>query len=249
MPFERSATETVVGVVGAGAMGAGIAQVAAQHGHPVLLADADPAAIARAREGHAKAMAREVEKGRLTAGAADAVLGRITYIAGVTLADLAPFTSCELVIEAIVERLDAKRALFSTLEQVVQATAVLATNTSSLAVGAIAGACARPERVVGVHFFNPVPVMPLVEIVPALTTSATITPAAFRFSFELGERRPSSRQIHRASSSTGSRARFTANRCASWKKGSPTARRLTGRCAKPASAWARSSSWISSATM
>ena len=170
--------ETVVGVVGAGAMGAGIAQVAAARGHRVLLADAFPAALDRARDGHAKAMAREVEKGRLTRDAADAVLARLTYVEGVTAAALQAFEPCGLVIEAIIEDLAAKQALFRALEAELAKDAVLATNTSSLSVAALAGACAHPERVVGIHFFNPAPVMPLVEIIPAITTAPEVATQA-----------------------------------------------------------------------
>lgn len=168
----------VIGVVGAGAMGAGIAQVAASHGHQVILADAFPAAIARARDGHAKAMAREVEKGRLTRAAADAVLTRFTYVDGVGAAALTAFAPCGFVIEAIIEEITAKRLLFRALEGVVAPDAILATNTSSLSVAAIAGACSQPDRVVGVHFFNPAPVMPLVEIIPAITTAPAVATAA-----------------------------------------------------------------------
>ena len=170
--------DTTVGVVGAGAMGAGIAQVAAVRGHRVVLADAFPVAVARALAGHVKAMAREVEKSRLTRPEADAVLARITYVDGVGSEQIRAFASCGLVIEAIVEDLAAKRTLFEELEGVVVADAVLATNTSSLSVAAIAGAGARPERVVGIHFFNPAPVMPLVEIIPAITTDDAVAVAA-----------------------------------------------------------------------
>lgn len=171
-------TTALIGVIGAGAMGAGIAQVAAVHGHPVVLADAAPAATAKARAGHAKTMAREVDKGRLTPEAADAVLARITYVDGVTAEALAAFSSCDMVIEAIVERLDAKQQLLRTLETVVAPTAILASNTSSLSIAALAGACGQKSRVVGVHFFNPAPVMPLVEIIPAITTSPDVTARA-----------------------------------------------------------------------
>ncbi len=173
-----SGTEMVIGVVGAGAMGAGIAQVAAMCGHRVVLADAYPAAVSKARDGHATAMAREVEKGRLTREAADAVLARVSYVDGVDAAALAAFAPCGFVIEAIVEDLAAKRALFKALEGVLAPEAILATNTSSLSVAALAGACARSEHVVGVHFFNPAPVMPLVEIIPAITTAPSVAVAA-----------------------------------------------------------------------
>ena len=165
-----------VGVVGAGAMGSGIAQVAAVAGHEVVLADAMPGAVARARAAIAKALARDVEKGRLPAGGDAATIGRIAFVEGV--ADLAPFADCGIVIEAIVERLDAKRALFASLEPVVRPDALLATNTSSLPVAAIGGECKRAERVIGVHFFNPAPVMPLVEIVPSLATAPEVVSVA-----------------------------------------------------------------------
>ncbi len=164
----------VVGVVGAGAMGAGIAQVAASAGHRVVLADAAPAAIARARAGHEKAMARDVEKQRRTRAEADAVLARIIYIEGADGAALNAFASCALVIEAVVERLDVKCALLQSLESIVDHTAVLASNTSSLSIAALGGACVNAERVVGVHFFNPAPVMPLVEIIPAITSAPSV---------------------------------------------------------------------------
>jgi 3-hydroxybutyryl-CoA dehydrogenase len=173
-----AAARPVIGVVGAGAMGAGIAQVAAAHGHAVLLADAAPAALARARDGHAEAMAREVAKGRRAEADAQAVLGRITYVAGADVAALAPFAACGVVVEAIVERLEAKQALFRALEGIVAPDALVASNTSSLSIAALAGSCTHRERVVGVHFFNPAPVMPLVEVIPAITTAPAVTAAA-----------------------------------------------------------------------
>ena len=170
--------DAVIGVIGAGAMGAGIAQVAAVRGHRVLLADAAPSAIARAAEGHRRAFDREVEKGRLDRAQADAALARITGVNGVGESELRAFAQCALLIEAIIEDLGAKQTLFGALEEVVGDEAVLATNTSSLSVAAIAGACKRPGRVVGIHFFNPAPIMPLVEIVPAIATDPAVADAA-----------------------------------------------------------------------
>jgi 3-hydroxybutyryl-CoA dehydrogenase len=167
-----------IGVVGAGAMGAGIAQVAAWHGHEVVLADAHPAAIARARAAHAKAIARDVEKGRRTSHDAAEVLGRLTYVEGVESAQLAAFASCGFVIEAIIEQREAKQALLGALEGVIAPSAILASNTSSLSIAALAGGSTHAQRVVGVHFFNPAPVMPLVEIVPAITTAPEVASAA-----------------------------------------------------------------------
>ena len=168
--------ETSIGVVGAGAMGSGIAQVAATAGHHVVLVDADPGAVRRARDGITKALTRDVEKGRLPAGGDTSVLGRLTFVEGVN--DLAPFADVGLALEAIVERLDAKQALFGALETIVRKDAILATNTSSLPVAAIGSGCQRPERVIGVHFFNPAPIMPLVEIVPSLATAPEVAAAA-----------------------------------------------------------------------
>jgi 3-hydroxybutyryl-CoA dehydrogenase len=159
-------------------MGAGIAQVAAVGGHAVLLADAQPAATARARASIEKVMQRDVEKGRRTREDADAVLQRLTYIDGVDETRLAPFADCGFVIEAIVEQLTAKQALFATLENIVPEATILASNTSSLSIAALGGACRHPWRVVGVHFFNPAPLMPLVEIIPAISTAPEIVLAA-----------------------------------------------------------------------
>ena len=160
--------DLIVGVVGAGAMGSGIAQVASAAGHRVVIADAMNGATERSRANLVKTMAREVEKARLTRDAADALLGRITYVSGALGEDVLAFRDCGLVIEAIVEDLETKRALFARLESVVNDDAVLATNTSSLSVASIASACKRSARVVGIHFFNPPPLMPLVEVIPWL---------------------------------------------------------------------------------
>jgi 3-hydroxybutyryl-CoA dehydrogenase len=158
-------------------MGAGIAQVAATRGHQVILADSTAAALGRAQKGHKKVLDREVEKSRLTRADADAALARITYVEGVGPEQMARFAPCELVIEAIVERLAAKQSLFAALEAVVAPEAILATNTSSLSVAAIGGGRTHPDRVIGIHFFNPAPVMPLVEIIPSIATSPLVSAA------------------------------------------------------------------------
>jgi 3-hydroxybutyryl-CoA dehydrogenase len=173
---QASDSETAsVGVLGAGTMGSGIAQVAAVAGHPVILQDVDEAAVARARAGIDKALARETEKKRLAPSAAEAARGRVQYVAG---GELSAFAPCQLVIEAIVERLAPKRESFAALERVVAPEAMLATNTSALSITSIAGACQRPERVVGLHFFNPAPVMSLVEVVPGHATPRALVDAA-----------------------------------------------------------------------
>jgi 3-hydroxybutyryl-CoA dehydrogenase len=170
-------SKLVVGIVGAGAMGSGIAQVAAAAGHRVIIGDANAATVTKALANIAKSVAREVEKGRLDQSPANALLARIVD-AGELSAECDEFAECGLVIEAIVEDLEVKRMLFAGLEKVVSADCILATNTSSLSVAAIGGGCANAGRVVGIHFFNPAPVMPLVEIVPAITTSPSVAIAA-----------------------------------------------------------------------
>jgi 3-hydroxybutyryl-CoA dehydrogenase len=168
-----SERELIVGVIGAGAMGRGIAQVAASAGHHVVLGDAQAGAVERALDTIRTSLEREVAKGRLAPSAADDTLTRISDgddVAG----GLRAYAPCDLVIEAVVEELDAKRALFAALEQIVPRECVLASNTSSLSIAALGGAVAHPDRVVGMHFFNPAPLMPLVEIVPAITTSSEV---------------------------------------------------------------------------
>ena len=156
-----------VGVVGSGSMGCGIAQVAAQAGHSVWINDSNPAALERAARSHQKLFVKLVEKGKMTLGEANAVQKRITYTR--KLQDLA---QCKLVIEAVIEDLAVKRSIFQELEIDIALDAVLATNTSSLSVMALGGMLNHPERVVGLHFFNPAPLMPLVEVVPSLLTLA-----------------------------------------------------------------------------
>lgn len=169
--------ETVVGVVGAGAMGRGIAQVAAAAGHRVVLADARVGAAAEARAAMAKTLATLVAKGKMDATVSDAIISRIEPVAGTTI-DAASCATCGIVIEAIVEDLNAKRDLFARLAPALSANAVLATNTSSLSVTAIAAGCTAPERVIGLHFFNPPPLMPLVEVVPWAGTAESVTSAS-----------------------------------------------------------------------
>lgn len=161
--------ETIVAVVGAGAMGAGIAQVAAQAGHPVLLHDARSGAAEAGLSGLAKGLDALVAKGRLDQRERDAIVGRITVAPA--LPALAP---AGLVIEAIIEDLAIKRSLFAELEQIVAPAAILASNTSSLSVTALAAGLDHPGRVAGMHFFNPAPVMKLVEIVAGLASETGV---------------------------------------------------------------------------
>ncbi len=156
-----------VGIVGTGAMGRGIAQIAAQAGSTVRLYDTQPDAVAKAREALMAQWDKLVDKGRLTREQADSHVSRVPPAA--TLADLA---DCDLVIEAIVERLDVKQTLFAELEGIVRPDAILATNTSSLSVTAIAAGLKHPGRLAGYHFFNPVPLMKVVEVIAGLKTDA-----------------------------------------------------------------------------
>jgi 3-hydroxybutyryl-CoA dehydrogenase len=157
--------EATVGVVGAGIMGSGIAQVAAQAGHPVRLLDARAGAAAQAKSKLAATFETLVSKGKLSMEAARQTLARITPVD-----DAAELAGCAVVVEAIVEQLEAKRSLFQSLESIVAEDAILATNTSSISVTAIANGLKHPQRLVGMHFFNPVPLMKLVEVVSGLQT-------------------------------------------------------------------------------
>ena len=178
--LDPNRSDLVAGVAGAGTMGRGIAQVLAQCGARTLLFDAQPGAARKAKESIAQALAKLVEKGRLKGPDVEKTLQRVEIAAG--LESLAP---CHIVVEAIVEDLDAKRTLFSALEQTVKSDCILASNTSSLSVTAMAAACKRPGRVAGYHFFNPVPVMKVVEVVDGVLTepwaSDALTALARRF--------------------------------------------------------------------
>ncbi len=161
--------QSVVGVIGAGAMGAGIAQVAAAGGHPVKLLDNRPGAAAQAIEGIRAQFEKMAAKGKLTAEAAQAASARLQ--AAGQLADLA---DAALVVEAIVENLQVKQTLFKELEAVVSEACILASNTSSISITAIGAALKRPHRLAGLHFFNPAPLMALVEVVSGLATAPVV---------------------------------------------------------------------------
>ncbi|HXF98841.1 MAG TPA: 3-hydroxyacyl-CoA dehydrogenase family protein [Gaiellaceae bacterium] len=171
-----------LGVVGLGAMGAGIAQLAIEAGYETVGRELSDELGERARERIAHYLGRKVEKGRLAAEERDAALARLR-----TTTELAELAGCDLVIEAIVEDLDAKRELFAELEGIVRPEAILATNTSALSVTEIAAATSTPERVVGMHFFNPAPLMPLVEIVRAQLSSEEAVEAAFAVAQRMGK--------------------------------------------------------------
>ena len=166
--------QALIAIVGTGAMGAGIAQVAAAAGHPVKLLDNRPGAAEKAVAGIRAQFAKMAEKGKLTAAAAQAAGERLIPVS--SLADLA---DAALVTEAIVENLEAKQTLFSDLEAIVGADCIFGTNTSSISVTAIGTALKRPERLAGLHFFNPAPLMALVEIVSGLATDKAVAETLF----------------------------------------------------------------------
>jgi 3-hydroxybutyryl-CoA dehydrogenase len=171
-----------VGVVGLGTMGAGIAQVCLQAGLEVVGREVSPELGQKARERIDHYLSRGVEKGRLTQEEKDAALDRLTLVT-----ELADLGSCQLVIEAAFEDLEVKRELFGELERSVEPEAILATNTSALSVTEIAAATTSPERVVGMHFFNPAPVLPLVEVIRTAHTSDEIFDTAYAFAERIGK--------------------------------------------------------------
>ena len=158
-----------VGIIGGGAMGSGIAQVAATAGHQVVLFDTKVEALNLSKSKLAKVMARLVEKEKLTFEVAEAIQERISYAD-----NLESIAESGIVIEAIVENLDIKKSVFSSVEKLVSEECILASNTSSLSIASIAAACKKSNRVIGIHFFNPAPLMPLVEIIPAIQTSENV---------------------------------------------------------------------------
>ena len=173
----------IVGVIGAGQMGAGIAQVSAGAGHDVLLSDIDLARAEAGKAGIAKALGRLVAKEKMTQADADALLGRITPVA-----DHSAFAPADLVIEAATEREEIKRAIFATVGAVLGHQAVLASNTSSIPITRLAQASPDSARFIGVHFFNPVPVMGLIEVIRGLATSDATVKTVETYAAALGKR-------------------------------------------------------------
>ena len=172
-----------VGVIGAGQMGAGIAQVSAQAGYHVLLADVSLAAAEKGRAGIAKQLDRQVTKEKIDAATRDAILGRIEPVESVSA-----MGDCGLVIEAATEREGVKRQIFADVGAVMKADAILASNTSSIPITRLAQAAPDPARFVGVHFFNPVPVMGLIELIRGLATSNETVAAVEAYAERLGKR-------------------------------------------------------------
>ncbi len=163
-------SKSIIGVIGSGAMGSGIAQVASTAGHKVLIFDSNKDALAKAKTNLASGLSKLVEKQKITEEKKNSVISNISFCD--SLKDMA---SCDLVIEAIIEKLEIKQQVFSELEKLVKNECVLASNTSSLSITSIASAVTRPQNVIGIHFFNPATLMPLVEIIPGVATSPNIT--------------------------------------------------------------------------
>ena len=171
-----------IAVIGAGQMGNGIAHVFAQGGFPVIMVDVSPEALARGRSTIDKNMERQVKKGALDAAAREAALARIT-----DATDIGAVVAASLVIEAATENVDLKHHIFADLDRVAAPDAILATNTSSISITQIAGRTSRPERVIGMHFMNPVPVMQLVEVIRGLATSDATTERVLELARALGK--------------------------------------------------------------
>jgi 3-hydroxybutyryl-CoA dehydrogenase len=171
-----------VGVVGLGTMGAGIAQIALLAGNQVVGREVSEELNEQARGRIEHYLGRAVEKGKLAAAERDAALARLR-----TTTEVGELAACDLVIEAIVEELDAKRELFAELDRVCAPDAILATNTSALSVTEIAQATERPERVIGMHFFNPAPLLPLVEIVRTKRSDESAVDAAYAWAERAGK--------------------------------------------------------------
>jgi 3-hydroxybutyryl-CoA dehydrogenase len=171
-----------VGVLGCGLMGSGIAQVAATAGYDTLVRDVTPEIWARARAGIEKSLAKLVEKQKVTSADRDAALKRLAFTT--TTADL---KACDIIVEAVTESLDVKNALWKELDGVCGPATIFASNTSSLTIAAMAAVTKRADRFVGLHFFNPVPLMPLVEVVRAVTTSQASFDRAVAFGRSLGK--------------------------------------------------------------
>jgi len=168
--------KTTVGVIGAGTMGSGIAQIAATFGHDVHIFDAYPEQLQKSKEGLVSILNRQVEKERMTMDEVDGILSRIHFVE-----HLNAFETCGIIFEAIIEDLEKKKDQFARLEAIVSKDCILATNTSSLSIASISAALDKPDRFLGVHFFNPAPLMKLVEIIPGISTDAGIQKDVSRF--------------------------------------------------------------------
>ena len=164
--FTKNST---IGIVGSGAMGSGIAQVAATAGHQTIIYDTNTAALDKAKINLTNSLNKLVEKQKITSDKVQSILSLTSYSSSIN-----DFKSCDLIIEAIVENIDVKKSVFKELESITSDSCILASNTSSLSITSIASACFKPEKVIGIHFFNPATIMPLVEIIPGVATDMVI---------------------------------------------------------------------------
>ena len=171
-----------VGVLGCGLMGSGIAQAAAAAGFPTIARDVSEPLLEKGRSGVVKSLGRLVEKAKLTPAARDSALARLSFET-----DLSALRGCDIIIEAVTEDLELKNRLWRELDQLCGPATIFASNTSSLTIAAMAAATSRPDRFVGLHFFNPVPLMPLVEVVRTVTTSPETFERVFAFARALGK--------------------------------------------------------------
>ncbi|MBC6991205.1 3-hydroxyacyl-CoA dehydrogenase NAD-binding domain-containing protein [Hymenobacter sp. BT491] len=171
-----------IAVVGAGTMGLGIAQICVQHGFPTILFDLNPTILEKAQQAIAAGLAKGVEKGKLTAEARDAALALLHPTTDLVM------VQADLIIEAVVEKLTVKHQLFQELAGLNSATTILASNTSSLPITRLAAPVPHPERVVGMHFFNPAPVMALVEVISGAATAPAVAEAVFNLAVQLGKK-------------------------------------------------------------
>lgn len=161
----------IIGIVGAGAMGSGIARVAATAGHRVILVDVDSVALEKAKSNLDNSLKKLIEKGKLSEQDSKSIFEKIQFAGSIN-----HLKDCDLVIEAIIENLGIKQKTFSEIEKIISGNCILASNTSSLSITSLASACNLPSRFFGIHFFNPVPLMPLVEIIPGITSDTALLP-------------------------------------------------------------------------
>lgn len=171
-----------IGVIGAGTMGAGIALVCARKGHPIFLLDSNAEALEKAASYIQSALARDVEKGRITASQKETMIRQVKQVQ-----EMQRLSDCDIVIEAVSERLELKKSLFRTLTEVCRKDTLLLTNTSSLSITEIAGGLPHPERILGLHFFNPAPVMPLVEVIRGEKSGEKECAFVYQFAKDLGK--------------------------------------------------------------
>ena len=230
----------VVGVLGCGLMGSGIAQVCAQAGYRTIVREVDQAAVDTGLGRIERFLANGVTRGKLTTDERDATMGRLS---GTT--SFEPFAEADLIIEAIVENIDAKRAVFAAVEEVVGPDTVFCSNTSSVCITELAAATRRPDKFIGLHFFSPVPIMSLVEVIRGLATVDATYQRVFQFAQSLGKQpvldqgndlsqvvlrdRRSPPRIGRASSSIGCSFRICSARFAPMRAGAARSKISTPR--------------------